>query len=65
MTIETLRKEHRDLIPNYSGSPIASVGTYPEKEPGYTQIPWEKWARQQAEKVAWVKNLEEYDENSM
>jgi hypothetical protein len=31
----------------------------PEREPGYTQIPWEKWERQQAEKVAWVGQLEE------
>ena len=58
-TINELMRVHRTVNSLYEGSPVAPVGTYPEREPGYTQIPWEKWERQQAEKVAWVGQLEE------
>ena len=47
MTIETLRKEHRELIPDYSGSPISPVGPASEK---MSLKRWAQFEREQAER---------------
>ena len=61
-TIKELMHEHRELNPDYEGSPVAPLPTRPEKDPSYTQVPWEKWERQQKDATAWVKDLEEYND---
>ena len=63
-TQSEMQKEHEINNPGYTGNPTAPLGRYPEKDPSYTQVPWEKWARQQKDAVAWVKDLEEYDDRT-
>ena len=46
-TIKELMHEHKKLNPLYEGSPTAPLGRYPEKDPSYTQVPWDEFGPQE------------------
>ena len=45
--------EHKAIYPDYEGSPISGLPTFPEKEGPMKS--WEHWERQQAEELKWFK----------
>ena len=42
-----MQKEHEINNPGYTGNPTAPLGRYPEKDPSYTQVPWDEFGPQE------------------
>ena len=55
-TDEELMLEHKAFDPDYEGSPVSPLPTFPEKEG--PMKPWAHWEKQQTEMLEWFKYSE-------